>query len=221
MRNSATAVIFDLDGVLVDSEPIYREGLRRFLAPDVLTDEQYGSIVGISERDTWLWVQRTYGRTDTAEAMAAACRPFIHRARASASVEALAGAHELLALLRGADCRLAVASQSSPGWVAGMLDSIGLGDAFDTIVTASQVREPKPAPDIYLRAASLLRVAPSDCIAVEDSHAGIESATAAGMRVVQLRQATYVAPAHPLATVVVSALGDFPMGWVQRSAPGT
>jgi HAD superfamily hydrolase (TIGR01509 family) len=205
-----SAVVFDLDGVIADTEPIYFEGLRRFLAPDVLTYQQYESLIGISWSDTWRWVQQHYGREERVEELHAASRPFLDAALEAAVVEPLIGLVELIGLLRGGGIRLGVASQSSPRWVTRVLDATGLTSTFDVVVTASEVKAPKPAPDIYLRASSLLGVPPPACIAVEDSPAGIASAHAAGMTVVQLRQ-TRPVPPHELAAFVVDEHQSFPL----------
>lgn len=131
------AVVFDLDGVLVDSEPVFCRELRAFLAPAALTDEQYVSIVGISEAETWHWVKATYGRRESIEELSAASREFPYHALSTEPLAALAGAPELVRALRAAGCRLAVASQSLPRWVRTTLDAIGMADAFDYVVTAS------------------------------------------------------------------------------------
>lgn len=212
------AVIFDLDGVIADTEPIFQEGLRRFLAPDALTDELYASIVGFSSHDTWLWVQATYDRTQTVEELREASREFIEAAFAAAVIEPIAGIHELVAALRDTSCLLGVASQSAPAWVTRVLEAASLLDAFDVVVTASEVANPKPAPDIYLHAAARLGVAPASCVAVEDSPTGVRAAHAAGMTVVQLRQGKFAPQPHALATHIVNSHHEFPLSLVQSSA---
>ena len=82
---------------------------------------------------------------------------------------------------------MAVASNAEPENVAFILDELRLRPFFRVLVDGHQVHNPKPHPDVYLRAAELLQIAPADCIVFEDSHSGAAAAVAAGMRVVGLR----------------------------------
>jgi len=113
---------------------------------------------------------------------------------------------------------LAIASQSSRRWISTVLEKTRLASRFDTIVTAADVAAPKPAPDIYLHAAARLGVDPADCVAVEDSVPGMASAAAAGMRVIQLRQAPHarsMAP-HTSAHLTIDSYQEFPHDWFAR-----
>jgi HAD superfamily hydrolase (TIGR01509 family) len=99
------------------------------------------------------------------------------------------GLRPFLDLYRGSP--MAVATNAEPENVNFVLDRAGLRDYFRVVVDGHQVSRPKPHPDIYLRAASLLEIAPSNCIVLEDSHTGVAAARAAGMRVIGLAT-TYV-----------------------------
>jgi HAD superfamily hydrolase (TIGR01509 family) len=99
------------------------------------------------------------------------------------------GLRPFLDLYRGSP--MAVATNAEPENVNSVLDRAGLRDYFRVVVDGHQVSRPKPHPDIYLRAASLLEIAPSNCIVLEDSHTGVAAARAAGMRVIGLAT-TYV-----------------------------
>ena len=98
-------------------------------------------------------------------------------------VEPRPGALELLASLDGRR-PIGLASNSNRAFVEAVLASAGLADAFPVLVTAQEVAEPKPAPDVYLRACELLRSEPSESIALEDSAPGAASARAAGLYVI-------------------------------------
>ena len=97
-------------------------------------------------------------------------------------VPVMPGARELLESLRGR-VKLAVASNSVRRYVEGSIASLG---EFDAVVAGDEVTNPKPAPDVYLRSAERLGLDPAECVAVEDSPVGIESARAAGMRIVAI-----------------------------------
>jgi HAD superfamily hydrolase (TIGR01509 family) len=90
-------------------------------------------------------------------------------------------------LERHRDLPMAVASNAEPENVAFILDELRLRPFFRVLVDGHQVHNPKPHPDVYLRAAELLQIDPADCIVFEDSHSGAAAAVAAGMRVVGLR----------------------------------
>ncbi len=174
------AVIFDMDGVLVDGEPIYYGAATAVLAEDGITFplEDYKKYMGTKSgwnefvEDLALPRPAAYYRERCGELVAAAYR----------SVElALPGAVELVRGLKEIGLPLAVASSSHRANVETCLQRLGILDAFDVIVAGNDITHGKPLPDIYLRAAGLLGVAPRDCLAIEDAPAGIQAAHAAGM----------------------------------------
>src|SRR5690606_1132427 len=110
---------------------------------------------------------------------------------------AMAGADAVVRAVVRRDLRIAVASMSKLEWVEPTLEAIGLRELFPLVVTLDDIENPKPDPEIYLHAAALLGVAPEACLAVEDSVHGVASAAAAGMRVVQLRQASIPSAPQP------------------------
>ena len=99
----------------------------------------------------------------------------------------IVGARALVAQLRDAGVPIAVASSSHRIWVDAALSGAGLSEYFDQTTAGDEVAMGKPSPEIYLKAAEKLGFDPADCIAVEDAPAGVESASAAGMRVVLVR----------------------------------
>ena len=99
------------------------------------------------------------------------------------------------------------------------LRGLGLQDAFDTTVSASDVNNGKPAPDLFLAAAQRLGIAPQDCLAVEDTLAGVQSAKAAGMFAIQLRAASTALPPRDEADLVLDSLADFDFSLLAPTAP--
>ncbi len=124
-------------------------------------------------------------------------------------VEPLPGARPLIEELRRRSVPIANASASLRQWVDATLRRLGLQDAFDTTVSASDVNNSKPAPDLFLAAAQRLGVAPRDCLAVEDTLAGVRSAKAAGMFSIQLRAASTALPPLDEADLVLDSFADF------------
>jgi HAD superfamily hydrolase (TIGR01509 family) len=173
-------VIFDMDGVLVDGEPLHFRAINQLLEPDgvSLTLEQYlpylGTKAGWREFVADLGLAREPGSYETDY------NGLILAAYERESTP-LPGAVELVQSLRDAGMPLAIASSSARPWVDACLRGIGLDGAFTAVVTGSDIVHGKPDPEIYLRAAEALGLDPARCLAFEDAPAGIASARAAGM----------------------------------------
>lgn len=176
------AVVFDMDGVLVDGEPLHFRAVNRLLEPEgrSLSLEQYKPFMGTKA-----------GWRQMVEMLGLAMSPEEYRERYNALIleeyrqhsEPLPGAVELVRQLRALDVPVALASSSAAEWVDACLERVGLRDAFDVVVTGSDVRRGKPDPEIYLLTAERLGVEPQACLAFEDAPAGIEAARRAGMTV--------------------------------------
>lgn len=187
------AVIFDMDGVLIDSEPIHYAVLSEVLGFQ-LRHEDYAEFIGTTT--TYMWTtlieryrlpksQAEYEELYDDAILRALGRPWPIEAGVSALVERL--------LRQGMP--LALASSSKRSWIDATLRSIGLSDAFGIIVAGEDVEHGKPAPDIYLLAAHRLGVPPDRCLAIEDSPNGVLSASRAGMTVLGVRT-PYTAHLH-------------------------
>jgi len=173
-----------------------------------MTEETYARFIGTGGFEEFL--TETYGLPP--DFLAARILPAYHD-RLARGLDALDGAGALIEAARTRGLRLAVASMSGHASIERTLRAAGLRHHFPLVVSASDVARGKPAPDIYLHAARLLDIPPGACIAVEDSVHGILAAAAAGMRVVQSRQATFVPPPHPSAHTVIETLEAFDHGW--------
>jgi len=204
------AVVFDLDGVLVDSEPIYLELTRRLVAPAEVRDEDYARFIGTHGMDHWISESYDIPLDNVVPRMRQLQLTFL----AETPPPAVDGAHELIEAIRGRDLQLGVASQSGRSWVEDLLECTGLSEAFHALVSAQEVERGKPEPDVYLRAAELLGAEPAACIAIEDSAHGVTAALAAGMTVVQTRQTSHPFPPQPGAAVIVESLRDFDIDWL-------
>lgn len=181
-----TAVIFDLDGTLVDSEPNYFEASRALLAehtgrPYTWADnERY---VGISSHETLAVWRTEYGiAAPVAELIAELDRRYLTLARAGTPV--YPEMRKLVERLHDAGVPMAVASGSSRAAIAAILAGTGLDAWLTAFVSAEEVERGKPAPDVFLAAAELLGAAPADCVVFEDAAPGAAAAHAAGMRCV-------------------------------------
>ncbi|MEH3107221.1 MAG: HAD family phosphatase [Sphingomonas fennica] len=176
------AVIFDMDGLLLDSERLYRDAMHAVLARDGLSlpDDLFAALVGrpwVANRAT---LTAHYGPAFDCER---------HRAECFATYETLAaagtplrpGAAALLAWLAAEGMPMAVATSTGTTRARDKLGRAGIVDRFAVIVGADDVPRHKPDPAPYLHAAALLGVSPARCWALEDSPTGIRAAAAAGM----------------------------------------
>jgi HAD superfamily hydrolase (TIGR01509 family) len=177
------AVVFDLDGLLIDSEPLqawaWHEYIARFGA--VMTPDILGRMLGLRAVDA---VKIPIEMLDLPvdEATALRDRDDIFLAAVPGAIQAHAGARTLIDALKQRDIPLALATSGHRRYVDLALDSAGLTGLFDREVTAELVTRGKPHPDVYLRAAELLGQPPETCLALEDAPNGVTAAKAAGMR---------------------------------------
>ena len=204
------AVIFDLDGVLWDGEPLYHEAFNIVLAPygHRVSDDDYDQIIGLSVEACWDWLRDRFNLSEPLARFLRAYNETVLRLL-KRPVEPLPGARPLIEELRRRGVPIAVASASLRQWVDATLRGLGLQDAFDTTVSASDVDNGKPAPDLFLAAAQRLGVAPQNCLAVEDTLAGVRSAKSAGMFTIQLRAASTALPPLDEADLVLESFADF------------
>lgn len=202
---SGAAVIFDMDGVIVDSEPRHE---RAFL--DVMSQLGYGAghglkfadYIGRSDQDLWVdFVARNRPSQSLEELSRMKRQRMLQILREDEPV--FEGLVELVAGLAG-KYRLALASGSERPIVDAVMSLKGLGRFFEATVSASDIRRGKPEPDIFLRAAELIGVLPRDCWVIEDSKPGISAGLSAGMRVIAITN-THPADELSRATNVVSS----------------
>ncbi|WP_055534812.1 HAD family hydrolase [Streptomyces graminilatus] len=179
-----TAVIFDLDGTLVDSEPNYFEASRQTLAAHGVTGFTWADqeeLVGISPRETvTLWKERYGLSAPVEEVLAEMNRRYLELARGATPV--YPEMRKFVELLAGEGVPMAVASGSALPAIAAILAGTGLDAYLRTVVSSDEVAHGKPAPDVFLEAARRLGAAPVDCVVVEDAAPGSVAAHRAGMR---------------------------------------
>ncbi len=207
------AVVFDLDGVLWDGEPLYHEAFNVVLRPlgHVVSQEEYTNIIGHSVESAWDWVIGHFGLVEPRDEFVRQYDEAVLE-MLSEPVEPLPGVRELIDELHRRAVPVGLASASLRQWVDATIRGLGLADAFGVTVSASEVEHAKPAPDLYLKAAAGLGVPPEQCVAVEDTGAGLASAKAAGMFGIQTRASSTALPPLPQADLVIEAYSEFDFG---------
>ena len=193
------ALLFDLDGVIVDSNPVHVQVWRDYLSRysvdpgDSLPSTMYGRRNDEIVRDFFgshLSDEEVFSHGAAKEAL------YREVMRGQLAGRLVPGVVAFIESQRG--MAMAVATNAEPANAEFVLTETGLRDRFSAIVDGHQVERPKPAPDIYLRAAQLLGRPPRNCIVFEDSEAGVEAAIAAGARVVALTTTQTSFPAADL-----------------------
>lgn len=221
MIDAIRAGIFDMDGVLLDSEPLHHEAVNEILVEEGrggIPFSEYAPYMGTTLEYTWYDLIARYQLP----------RPFVyyrdrydsvildHYRRSSRTA---AGAVWLIGELKARGLPLAVASSSRTEWVETCLQALDLRQYFDEVVTGDMVTHSKPDPEIYLIAASLLKVAPEHCLAFEDAPKGIAAARAAGMYTIAVETAYTRDEDTSAAQVCLRSLAEFDLTLLDATAP--
>lgn len=185
-RVPAPSVLFDLDGTLVDSEPNYYEAGRRLLTRYGVRDfswEDHTRFIGIGTRETLTVLRAEYGIEAPVDELLAG-KNALYLELAGTSTTVFPEMRTLVEQLHGRGVPMAVASGSSRAAIAATLAVTGLEAYLPVYVSAEEVAQGKPAPDVFLEAARRLGVEPGSCVVLEDAVPGVVAAHAAGMRCV-------------------------------------
>ena len=188
MRIPFDAVIFDMDGVLVDSEPLYMAVERQsFARYGVELDEQeQARFVGTSQQQMWREIKVLYGIEVAIAQLIAEHQQRVLSMLGQSKLEAMPGVVRLIDELDRLGIPCALASSSPRQLVECVLERIGLQGRFQHIVCGDEVRLSKPDPQIFLLAAKALGITPQRCLVIEDSGHGVTAAKAAGMQCIGL-----------------------------------
>ena len=202
-NNNFRAVIFDMDGVIVDSEPRHERAfleVAKAIGYGATHGVSWADYVGRSDRELWVDFVARHNPPQSLEHLLKLKRDRVLEIL-QRDQPVFAGLVELVEKLARV-CRLGLASGSERAEVDAVLSLKELRRHFSAVVSVSEVRRGKPDPEIFLRTAELLGVAPAECWVIEDSKPGVAAALAAGMRVIGI---TNTHPADELrpATVVV------------------
>lgn len=212
------AVVFDLDGVLIDTEGVWEEVRRAYVAEagrEFLPDSQ-ARMMGMSTPEWSRHLSEDVGVGRTPEVVAAAVLGRMAE-RYREALPLIPGGVEAVRRL-GAHYRLALASSSARILIDQVLETAGLTGAFEATYSTEQVPRGKPAPDVYLTAVEALGLTPAVCAAVEDSSNGLRAASAAGLAVVCVPHGGYppAADALALADLVIDRLDDLTVDAVAK-----
>lgn len=200
-----SAVVFDMDGTLLDTELVFRDVFYEVISGMGLTldDSIYAHIVGTSHEVTHGILANAFGGQFSYQNFDAECRRIMGE-RMETAVPVRPGVTELLGELAARGIPAAVATSSRRVHALAHLGTAGILGRFETVVARDDVNAPKPHPEPYLTAASRLGVAPADCLAIEDSPTGVRSAHGAGMQTVMVPD--IVQPTADIAALCVAVM---------------
>jgi len=176
-------ILFDMDGVLVDSEPLFHKAVNimveRCGAAPITEEENNRYLLGTTVEETWVRVKELRDVPQTPAELLAGYNDVVKEVLRS-DLTARPGVRALIAEAQRRGLPIAVASSSLREWVDLKLSVIGLTDAFPVKLGGDDIENGKPAPDIYIKAARLIGLEATECIAIEDSPIGLSAASASG-----------------------------------------
>ncbi len=208
MGRLSRACVFDMDGVLIDTEPVWRQvEVDVFARVGVaLTDEQLRDTWGmrIEEVVAHWYQQRPWNGIRPHAVQREIVREMVEYVRTQG--EPMVGAIEAITTARSVGLRVAIASSSARELIDAVVERLGIIDVIDAVCTADDEVRGKPDPAVYLSAAQALDVMPSLCVAIEDSPVGVSAAVAAGMRCIGVRSHGQLSGDISHAHVVIDSL---------------
>ncbi|MGG5318028.1 HAD family hydrolase [Enterococcus sp. AZ072] len=180
------AVIFDMDGVLIDTEKVSKQAFTEAFESVGLnfTEELYQQILGRSLKDIEVFLEETFQHPSIARQIIQQREIEFAKYYQTHPVEVKSGIFDFLAFIKNRRLKTAVATSAKESIAVPLLEQAGLIQHFDTFTFGSQVKEAKPHPELFLKAADSLAVRPEEAVVIEDSESGIIAANQGGFQAV-------------------------------------
>lgn len=177
------AVIFDMDGVLIDSEPVHYESNKKIMQEFGynLEYDYYKQFIGSTLTHMWEVIKKDYEISNEISELNRMSEQYSNNIIKENGYIRVPGAAELVKMFNDNGIKLAVASSSSAYLIDKAVSYLGIKECFDVLVSGENIANPKPSPDIFLKAAESLGVDVGRCLVIEDSANGVKAAKAAGM----------------------------------------
>lgn len=189
MKMRKRAVLFDMDGVLLDSERLHMDAARKVLRPFKVEIPEHLRLefMGLSESEYWERLREKFPQLPLPEVLAKKKNKAFWDVIKTRKYSAFWGAEEILKWLKTYGTRLAVVSSTPTSQTEYILKRISLFDFFDLVIGGDLIEKGKPSPEIYHYTAETLGLKPNECIVIEDSKNGITAGMRAGMSVIAMR----------------------------------
>lgn len=204
------AIIFDMDGVLIDSQSYWDTMDRNFFQSRGLayTDEVRNLLMGKSMKENVSWIKETYARPET-EAELTDERTTMTDKIYTDHASILPGVQEIIQMGKASGHKQAIASGSALYRIEHVVNRFGWQSYFDALVSTDHVGGVgKPAPDIYLKAVEMLGLEPADCVAIEDAENGVRAAKAAGLACIAVPNRAWGVADFSMADIEAESLMD-------------
>jgi beta-phosphoglucomutase len=204
------AVIFDMDGTLIDNTPYHFKSwqalFKKYGKGDLKKETYYTEISGVPVFQS---IKRIFGGEYDEAGLKKLFeeKEEFYRKEYGPHVKSVEGLENFLAELKNAGIKMAMATSASVTDINFILDRIPIRKYFDVIVDSTMITEPKPSPQIFLKAAEILNTRPENCVVFEDSLAGIKAANSGGMKVVGITTGHTAAELHPVNLVIDNYTG--------------
>ncbi|MDZ4832926.1 MAG: HAD family phosphatase [Candidatus Melainabacteria bacterium] len=218
MHFDLRALIFDMDGVLIDSEPMHLEAFKRFFKTLNIeyTAEQNALYLGRKDSEISELLIEKYGLNMTAPELVEK-KEEIFRQLILAESSARPGVMQTLKEAVELGINRAVASSATLPTIKLIVNTLKLNQYFHSLSSGDEVKNGKPAPDVFLLAAERMQIAPEHCLVIEDTEAGVQAARAAGMKVVAIPCDATKHQTHALADMRLDSLSELKLkDWVQH-----
>ena len=205
------AVIFDMDGLMVNSEPVQSRAfelvLRQHGREPIFNADGMIQTVGITAEDSWARLQKTLGIETDLDTLVRE-KEEAYQELIRTDLQPQNGLIPLVEMIKTASLKRAIASNAPVNTILLVLEKLKLGKDFEVIVSGTTVPQGKPHPDIFLRAAEQLRVKPESCLVLEDAESGVEAGKRANMKVIAVPNQYTQSHDFSRADLVVNSLED-------------
>lgn len=212
------ALVFDMDGVIIDSEPIHTE-----IALQVLRDfgketdpSEIYEFIGVRNEEMWTALKKRHGIDGTVEQLLEKHKFYKNERFFNEKLEPIEGIPELISAVKSKGLKIALATSSPRYFAEHVLKSMEIESYFDVIVTADDISHSKPNPEIYLKAAEALKIQSNECVAVEDAFFGIQSAKGAGLKCIAFINPNSGNQDTTQADFVVSSIRDIDLNYLDK-----
>lgn len=214
MNKNNKTLIFDMDGVILDSEPLHQNAREMMYKKyHIQLDDSFPDPVGKSSSGFWELVKLKYNRNWKSEEMEAEQYSLVGEQVRDHHISATEGLKDVLDWAKERGCKVGLASSSTRMLVECILNLLEIEQYFDVVVCGDEVEQKKPAPDVYQTALKYLKEEPSNAVAVEDSSTGIQAAKSAGLFCYGYRNQSSGEQDLSQADKIINNLGEILENW--------